>query len=205
MFSKIKPLYLYLGGIVLGIISLFIFANIRNDKTKEVKAPPIVNGQTLPNDPIHNGLVNPIAQKPDKSNVMPEIKQHMEELKRAVIDHPNDTLKIREYADFLTDAQMTDKAIKYYQKILRINPRRVDIMSSLVYIYFSEKNLKEAESYLNKILLLDKNNVDALYNLGAISANEGNTEKARQLWTRILKEFPNSPLAQKAKASLSQL
>lgn len=205
MISKIKPLYLYLGGFAIVIIGLFIFANIRNNKTQDIKAPPIVNGQALPNDPIHKGLENPIAQKPSMSNVMPGIKQHMQELRNAVIDHPNDTLKIREYADFLAEAQMNDKAVNYYQKIIRINPGRIDIMNSLVYIFYSEKNLNEAEKYLNKILLVDKNNVDAMYNLGAVSANKGNMEKARHLWTRIVRDYPNSPLAQKAKASLAQL
>ncbi len=203
--KKVKPLYIYLTGIILGIIVLFIFANIRDNKSKIIKAPPIVNGQTLPNDPIHRGLENPVAQKPNKSNVMPSIMQHMNELRTAVINNPGDTLKLREYADFLAEAQMNDKAIEYYQKILKINPRRVDVMSSLVYIFYTEHNLSEADRYLNKILSVDRNNVNALYNLGAVSATEGKREEARKLWMRIIRDFPNSPLAQKAKASLAQL
>ncbi len=206
MFGKIKPLYIYLVAIFLGIVGLFIFNKIHNKTSAEMNAPPIdVNGQAVPNDAIHKGLVNPVAQKPNKNNVMPSIMQHMETLKKAVIDHPRDTLKLREYADFLAEAQMNDKALNYYQKILRINPRRTDVMTSMVYIYFAEKNFKEAERYLNKILFVNRNDVNALYNLGAVSANEGNRVKAKQLWTKIVKEFPNSPLAKEARASLSQL
>ena len=58
---------------------------------------------------------------------------------------------------------------------------------------------------LNKILSIDRNNLDAIYNLGAVSANMGDKEKARQLWTRIVKDFPKSQLAQKAKDSIAQL
>ncbi len=203
---NVKPVYLYVGSFVIIIIALFIFANVRNEK-HAVKNPERmdVSDEPIPNDPIHNALKNPIAEKPDKSNVMPDIMQHMKDLKQAVAAHPSDTLKLREYADFLAQAQMNDKAINYYQKVLRINPRRVDIMTSMVYIFYSEHNLKQAENYLNKILAVNRNDVDAMYNLGAVWANEGNRDKAKQLWTKIVRDYPNSPLAQKAKASLDQL
>ena len=206
--KNINLIYLYLSGIAATIIVLYFVAKSNPDisSSPNMKAPSgDITGQQMPQDKIHKGLENPVAQKPSKRNVLPSIMQHMQQLKKAVEEHPGDTLKLREYADFLLDAQMSDQALDYYQKILNINPRRVDIMSSLVFIYFSQSKLDEAEKYLNKILSLDKNNVDALYNLGAISANKGNRVKARKLWTKIITDFPKSPLAQKAKESIRQL
>lgn|GEM_PF-334157 len=207
-FKKIKHVYLYIGGIAATIIILYFVAkgNPEISSSANITAPPgDVTGRQMPQDQIHKGLENPIAEKPSKTNVLPSIMQHMAQLKKAVEEHPRDTAKLRGYAEFLSEAQMNDQALIYYKKILDINPRRVDVMSSMVYIYFSENNLEQAEEYLNKILSIDKNNIDALYNLGAVSANRGNRVKARELWTKIITNFPKSSLAQKARESLSQL
>ncbi len=207
--KKINPAFFYLGGF---IITLIIFVVIHNNNKSSIAtdnnvmiSSDNINGKQMPEDAIHKGLKNPIAQSPTKNNVLPSIKQHMNELKMAVEKYPKDTLKIREYADFLSEAHMDAQAISNYQKILKINPRRVDILNSLVYLYFDNKDLNSAKITLNKILVIDKNNVDALYNLGAISANMGDRVQARLLWTRIIKEFPKSPLVQKAKESIAQL
>ncbi len=206
--KKIKPIFFYLSGIAATIIILYFVASINPDfsSTPNMKAPPgDISGQPIPQDKIHQGLKNPIAQKPSKSNVLPSIMQHMNQLKKAVEKNPRDTAKLKEYADFLLSAQMSDRALYYYKEILKINPRRIDILSSVVFIYFSQNKLDNAEKYLNKILSVDKNNVDALYNLGAVSANKGNRIKAKEYWQKIITNFPKSPLAQKAKESMSQL
>ncbi len=207
--KKIKPLYIYIIGFVIIIIILFSLSQNNSTKpivpTGNMSSTTDITGKQMPQDAIHKGLQNPIAQPPGKNNVLPSIKQHMDELKKAVEEHPRDTLKIREYADFLSEANMNDQAISNYQKILKINPRRVDILTSLVYLYFTKNDFMSAKNNLDKILSIDKNNVDAIYNLGAISANMGDRVKAKQLWTRIVNEFPKSPLAQKAKESINQL
>jgi len=159
----------------------------------------------MPQDQVHKGLQNPLNQPPDKNNVMASIKQHMDELKKSVEEHPRDTLKMREYADFLTAAHQSDQAVIYYNKILKVNLHRTDIMSSLVFLYFSANNLDEAEVYTKKIVVVDKNNVEAINNLGVISTNKGDRVKARQLWSKIVSNYPSSSLAQKAKESIAQL
>ncbi len=206
--KKIKPVYFYISGVVVLIITLYFIAQGNPDinSPEHMNAPPgNVTGQQMPQDAVHKGLENPIAEKPSKKNVMPSIMQHMAELKKEVQAHPRDTVKLRDYAEFLLDAQMFDQSLFYYKKILAINPRRVDVMTAMVYIYFSQNKLDDSEKYLNRILAVDKNNVNALYNLGAVSANKGNKARARELWSRIVNNYPKSPLAQKAKESLSQL
>jgi tetratricopeptide (TPR) repeat protein len=191
----------------LAVILIFIISQNNNVKTDNVTAPPVsgIADRTMPQDSIHKGLQNPLSQPPDKNNVMAGIKQHMDELKKSAEERPRDTLKMREYADFLSAAHQNNRAVVYYNKILKINPGRVDILSSLVFLYFSSNNLNEAELYLNKILVVDKNNVDAIYNLGVVSANKGDRAKAKQLWLKIISGFPSSSLAQKAKESIAQL
>jgi tetratricopeptide (TPR) repeat protein len=206
--KKIKPLYIYLAGIVICIILFYIASpkDKNNVSASSMAIPPgDVTNQQMPNDSVHKGLMNPLAQKPSKDNVMSSIMQHMEELKKDVKKHPNDTLKMKEYADFLNEAHQKDQAIIYYQKILKKDPKRIDILTSLVFIYYGNKNFNGAEECLNKILKIDNNNVDAMYNLGAVYANKGEKAKARQIWQRIINNFPSSSMAQKARESIQML
>lgn len=196
--KKIKPLYIYLLGIILTVI---IFYFITKDTSQTTPAPGNIAGNQMPQDQVHKGLQQP----PGASNVMPEIMQKMEEMKKDVDAHPNDTLKVRQYADFLAEAHQKDKALLYYQKILNINPKRIDILFTVAYINYSNRNFEEAEKDLKQVLNIDKRNVQAYYNLGAIAASKGDKIKAEQIWTKLIMEFPDSPLAQKAKESLTQL
>ena len=206
--KKIKPLYIYLAGIVICIILFYVATpkDKNNLSASSMAVPPgDVTNQQMPDDSVHKGLMNPLAQKPSKDNVMGSIMQHMKELQKYVDKHPNDTLKIREYADFLNEAHQKDKAIIYYQKILNKDPKRIDILSSLVFIYYGNKNFNGAEECLNKILSIDKNNVEAMYNLGAVYANKGEKAKAHQIWLQIIDDFPSSSMAQKARESIQML
>ncbi|MHB8578518.1 MAG: tetratricopeptide repeat protein [Ignavibacteriaceae bacterium] len=200
--KKIKPIYLYIAGILIaGIVFYFISENSSPTTSSSSKIP----GNQMPQDQIHRGLLNNSPQPPGKDNVMAEVIQKMDELKKDVEAHPSDTLKIRQYADFLAEAHQKDQALVYYQKILNINPKRIDILFTVAYINYTNKNFDAAEQNLNKILAVDKNNVNAYYNLGAIAVSQGNKTKAEQIWNKLASDFPQSPLAQKAKESVKQI
>jgi tetratricopeptide (TPR) repeat protein len=196
---KFKPLYAYLGLVAILIVLLVVFTQKHNNNNS---APDITN-QEMPNDDIHKGLQN--GEAPNKSNVSADIIHKMEELKKEAEENPNDTLKLKRYADFLTEAHKPDEAIKYYHKILNINPKRTDVLFALSFIYYNKHDYNKSEDYTNQILSYDKNNPLALYNLGAISATKGDKEKAKEIWNGIITKFPNSEAAKTAEESLSNL
>lgn len=198
---KIKPLYIYGSVAVIVIVSLIILTQVNNSNTGSTNR----SNKEMPQDSIHNGLGNPTAENPTKDNVTENVKHKLEMLKKVVDENPNDTLKIREYADFLTAAHRQMDAIEYYEKILKVNPKRTDIYFSLSFIYFNNQNFTKAEELTNRILSFDKKNVQAVYNLGAISASLGNKEKAKKIWENLLSEYPNSEVTELTKTSLSQL
>ena len=195
---KFKPLYAYLGLIVILIALLFLFSRKNNDTTARE-----ITSQEVPNDDIHKGLKN--SQAPNKSNVSADIIRKMEELKKAAEDNPNDTLKLKEYADFLSEAHKPDEAVRYYQKILNVNPKRTDILFSLSFIFYNKQDYNKSEEFTNRILSYDKNNPLALYNLGAIAATRGDKNKAETIWNKIIKKNPNTEAAKAAEESLSNL
>jgi tetratricopeptide (TPR) repeat protein len=200
--KKIKPLYIYIAGIIIAVI---VFYFISENSSQTTSSSSKIQSNQMPQDQIHGGLQNSSPQAPGKNNVMAGVIQKMDELKKDVDAHPNDTLKIRQFADFLAEAHQKDQALVYYQKILNVNPKRIDILFTVAYLNYLDKNFDAAEKNLNKILAVDKNNVNAYYNLGAIAVSQGNKTKAEQIWKKLAMDFPQSPLAQKAKESIKQL
>ena len=199
--KNIKPIYIYGAGIIIAAL-VFIFLS-QKDASDVVKAPGNIAGQQMPNDNIHKGLNG--AGQPDKDNVMEQVKQHLAMLKKAVEESPSDTLKIKQYAEFLAAAHQQDEALTYYNKILNVNPRRIDILFSVAYIQYTKQNFPEAEKNLNKIIYYDKNNVQAYYNLGAIAASKGDKAKAKEIWSKLIKEFPKAEISQLAKKSINEI
>jgi cytochrome c-type biogenesis protein CcmH/NrfG len=197
---KIKPVYLY-SGIAILAITFLIFFSAKNDVDKSENV--IIN--EMPEDEIHKGLQNPVQNPPGKENVSNEIKHQMDMLKKEVEENPGDTLKMKKYADLLTAAHRSEEAVIYYYNILNINPRRTDILSSLAFIYYNQKDYNKAADLTGKVLLYEPDNKQAMYNLGAIAASGGNKAEAKKRWEELIIKFPNSEESKLAENSLKKL
>ncbi|MCX6149431.1 MAG: tetratricopeptide repeat protein [Ignavibacteriales bacterium] len=196
---KIKPLYIYLSIIIIAVVLLIIFTTNQETPNTNIAAQ-------MPQDEIHKGLTKPgMGGGPSGSNVSEEIKKRMEMLKTAYDKNPNDTLKAREYAEFLAAAHKPNDAITVYEKILKKDPKRTDLRFSLALIYFHRQDYAKAEQLISEVFNYDKKNAQARYNLGAIAANKGESDKAKQLWTELVKEQPNTELGKMAQESLTSL
>jgi tetratricopeptide (TPR) repeat protein len=193
---KIKTLYLY-GGIAVLAVAFLIYFTAQNNEGN----PENLSIKEMPDDDLHKGLNDP----PGKENVSGEIRHHMEVLKKEVDENPDDTLKMREYADLLASAHKQEEAVIYYYNILNINPRRTDILSSLAFIYFNKNDFTKAKDVVEKILLYEPGNTEAIYNLGAIAASAGKKEEARKIWEELLNKYPDSNEAKLAENSLKKL
>jgi tetratricopeptide (TPR) repeat protein len=200
--GQIKPLYLYGALVVLAIVFLIIFTSGDNAGSNGTAN---LSEQQMPDDDIHRGLQNPLNTPPGKDNVSEEIKHQLEMLKKAVDENPQDTLKLREYADLLAAAHRVDEAVVYYYKLLNINPRRPDIFFSLAFIYYQRKDYDKVEDLTNKILLYEPDNSQAKYNLGAVAAVKGEKEKARKIWEEVIKKYPGTEASELAESSLQKL
>ena len=198
---KFKPLYFYGVVAVAAIIILIVVS--QSGKTDNSNPEDFTSKQNLPDDAIHNPLKS--GDMPNKDNVSEGFKHKLEMLEKSIQENPNDTLKIREYADLLAAAHKKDKAIEYYNKLLEINPRRTDIMFSLSFIYYSSGDIKNAELETKKILSIEPDNVNARYNLGAIFAAKGDKDKAREIWTKLMEQHSDEEIGIRAKNSIEKL
>lgn len=199
---KFKPIYLY--GIVFIVLAVFVFVlSENNGNTSDTQSD--ITQQNMPNDDIHSQLKNPTSTSPNKDNVSEQYRLHLKELQDEVNKSPNDTLKLRELADFLSASHKTDEAISYYERILKIDPERKDIRFSLSFIYYTKGDLNSAEEQNEKVLAFEPDDEMALYNVGAIAASRGNKEKAREYWNKVLSINPDSETGKLASESLSRL
>lgn len=198
---RIKPAYIY--GVITIIAAIVLTFSAWNSSAGDGVILDADN--KMPADELHKNLHNNLNQSPGSSNVTSETLHKLEELKNKFESMPDDTLTIREYADFLVMAHKPMEAIPLYDKILSIDQKRIDILFSLTFIYYNQGNLLKSEELTNSILNIDHSNVQAIYNSGAIEASRGNKEKARKIWEDLIGSFPPSETTELAKNSLDRL
>ncbi|MGE5432827.1 MAG: tetratricopeptide repeat protein [Syntrophomonadaceae bacterium] len=188
---KIKPLYIYIGVIVAAVVFLIVFSTTNNKKSE--------NSRQMPQDEVHQGLKG--DKGPSAADLGEDIKQKMATLKSNYEKNPDDTLKAREYAEFMASAHKPELAIPIFENILKKGPKRTDIRFSLGLVYYNKGDFNKAEELVNSVLTYDKKNVQAKYNLGAIAASRGDAAKAKSIWQEIVRNYPNtefSTMAQEA-------
>lgn len=198
---KFKPIYLY-GFILLAVITTLIVISRSNSSKETVKGD--ITQKQMPQDDVHKNLGTQ-QQYPTGANVNQEVFKKLEVMKKLADAKPTDTLKIREYADFLSAAHKPDEAIMYYEKILSIDKKRKDIYLSITLDYYNLNKLDKAEEVTRRMLQIFPNDPMANYNIGAIEATKGNKEKAREIWNKLINNNPADKISELAKSSMSKL
>jgi tetratricopeptide (TPR) repeat protein len=198
---KFKPIYFY--GIIAVVVVIILIVVSQTSNNEKVNVD--ITNKQMPMDDVHKNLNSGGMQNPTGSNVTEEVKHKIEVMKKDVESNPNDTLKIREYADFLAAAHKPDEALLYYQKIIDKDKKRKDIYFAITYVHYTKGNLAKAEEVTRTMLQIFPGDPMAIYNLGAIEATKGNKEKAREIWTKLIKDNPNDETSELAKNSLNKL
>ena len=199
---KFKPLYLYLTIALAAVIILVIVASQNSDETTGVSSEL---NQNMPNDDVHKNLMKQGSNQPSKENVSEEYRNKMAELKAEVEKNPDDTLALKRYADFLSAAHNMNDAITYYEKILKVDPKREDIHFALAVIYYHKQDYAKCEDENNQVLSFDPKNQMALYNLGAVAATRGEINKAKAFWNQVIAIDSESETSKLAQESLKKL
>ncbi len=198
---KFKPVYLY--GFILFAVIITLIVVSQSTLSKETIKGDITQKQ-MPQDDVHKNLGTK-QQNPTGANVNQEVFKKLEMMKKLADAKPADTLKIREYADFLSAAHKPDEAITYYEKILSIDKGRKDIYLAITFDYYNQNKLDKAEEVTRRMLQIFPNDPMANYNIGAIEATRGNKEKAREIWNKLINNNPADKISELAKSSITKL
>lgn len=198
---KFKPIYLYGIVILIAVVTVIILTQFSD---QEKVFDNIVN-KKMPDDNIHKRLGHGMMQNPAGGLVTEEIKKKLASMKKDVDENPNDTLKVREYADMLLTAHQPDDALEYYKRIIAKDKSRKDIYFTMTYIYYHQKNFQQAELITREMYNLFPDDPMVCYNLGASEIRKGNKEKAKEIWNKLIREHPTDTIAVLAKKSLEKL
>lgn len=200
---KIKPLYIYLIAAIV-VVAVIVISSLQSSEP-EIAADPQQNPHVnMPMDDIH-GQLGTGGDQPSGSNVRVDIMQKMSDLKEYVEENPEDTVKIKEYADLLGSSHRVSEAIPLYDRLLELNPQRVDVLLIKGYLYYKDGNLDDAQETTQKILEIDPSHANAKYNIGAIAIAKGDTAKAVDIWKNIVEKHHESQTARIAERSLTNL
>lgn len=199
---KFKSIYIYF--ILAAIIVLYLIFSSGSDNEPETAAMDDIHSQ-IPDDDVHRNMSPNLGENPSKGNVRQDILDKMDSMKRDVEANRDDTLKIKEYARFLTSAHKLDDAEMWYNEILSKDPNRIDILLEATFVQFRKQDFEKATSLTNKILEINPDSHEALYNVGALAAAQGDTLKALKVWGDLVKRFPGSEAAEIAQNALNSL
>lgn len=199
---KVKPIFIYLGVFLVFVAAVIFFSK----STQKSNSATEINQQAqMPNDDIHGKMKSQgNGDVPSKSNVMEDAVQKINTLKTAYEQNPNDTASVRNYADVLL-AHKPDEAIKLYEKILRVNPKRTDILLQLTFVYFNQGDIKKADEYNSRVLTIDNNNLIAKFNVGGLAQAKGDEKKARAVWQDLSNKYPQTEVGKLAANIIKQL
>ncbi len=207
---KLKPLYMY-GIIFVIIIAAIVFSSSNN--TKLSTTSNLSSNREMPNDATHQGMgempkdaVHGMGgDAPSKSNVRDDFWSELESKKAELEKNPKDTLAMKNYAMMLGMSHQTEQAIVLYEKILAIDPSRIDILLAEGFAFYNNKDYRRAEVVTKKIIALDDNNLEAKYNLGIMAVVQGKEDDAKKIWKKLVEKYPNEEVGKLAADALVQI
>lgn len=192
---KFKLVYLYILIILSTIGGIYLYNVMSNDTGSDSEQM----ADRMPADSVHKKFVNP------HGNINPEHEKRLKVFRDAYEKSPEDTLLIREYADYLNASHQFDEAIPLYEKILKKNEKRTDIYFAITYALYSSRKFDEAETITKKVLGYDPMNLQAQYNMGALAIAKGNKDKAKEYWTALKTKYPETEAGKMASQQLERL
>jgi len=192
-------------GIIFVIIIATIIFTSSNDKEELTAVSNSQGEMEMPKDAVHQGMGGMTNDGPSKSNVKEDFWTKLENSKIEFEKNPNDTLAMKNYAQMLGLSHQTEEAIALYEKILAIDPNRVDILLAEGLAFFNDQNFQMAEVITKKIIAIDDKNLEAKYNLGVIAASQGKDGDAIKVWEELSEKYPNDEIGKLAAKSLVQI
>lgn len=139
--------------------------------------------QHLPNNATCHCMLGSIFINKKKPKLA---KKHLKEALRI------DPLSAKCY-QLLGHVSKGQKAFRYYQKALELDPKNVDCLTTLSNHYFFKKgNIKIAQQYATMALELDPSDIDALIIMGYILNQHGKYQEAQEHAKLALQQNPQN-------------
>lgn len=198
-----QRLYLIIGALLLTAVVVFLLLPEGNDTHVHEQATDMPPGHPDVNQ-MQQG--EGAEAQPGAGNVRSDFMETFTRLRDKVEAQPaSDTSDVLVYARMLLDAHQEKQSVPLFERYHKAAPRNVPVMLDLAAAYAKTKQVDKAEQMTRKVLSVEPNNTTAMYNLGAIYASTDRKAEAKKAWQDLIKRFPDSEDAARAKAFMAEL
>lgn len=112
----------------------------------------------------------------------------------ALKQNPSDVATMAKLGNLYYDAQLYQKAIDYYQQILKIQPENVDVRTDMGTAMFYLGNTDGALKEFDRSLSYNPAHPGTLFNMGVVKwQGKKDPQGAIQAWQTLLSKNPNYP------------
>jgi len=159
-------------GIILGASAAYIFAFYQVESTMPAEAQSTQK----------TGLP---ANHPDVNN-----EQMLDLLRKAIEEKPDQPEMISRYANVLFNMGRWDEALKWYGKVIELQPDNLDARSLRGAVYWRMNKIDEAAADLQSVLRRDPAHVPSLYGMFLLSLHRHDVPRAEEFFAKIQKVDP---------------
>lgn len=155
-------------------------------------------------EPIQTSDPMNAEQSMSSMAVMEKVRQTMNRLESNIQTNPKDLVSLDSLAQMYYIAGSFEKASKYYERHLEIEPDNKEIKMDLAGTYYNLKKINKAIELIQDVLKKEPTYAFGLYNLGIIYASTGNKEEALKNWKLLVQHHPGTEMAQIAQQRIHE-
>lgn len=196
--SKKKLSIIFFTVFIVVTTALTIRTMIRNIDWKNEDNLWIATGKTSPSSPnTHNNLGDVYGRWGDKQKAL-------QEFQKAIQLKPNYADAYHNLANTYHELGDDEKALENYQKASSLNPKLWQSLQNIAAIYYQRKKYDQAQDYIQKALQINPKNINLWANLGIIYMTVGEKIRAKEVFTQVLAQDPQNPVARGALMELNK-
>jgi len=142
------------------------------------------------------------SQKPAQEGM-----ERIAELMGRIKENPRDVKALSEVARLFMSMQSFERAAKFWERVVRIDPKKAGPRQRLAMCYYRLERYKDAASELREVLELEPDNAYAHYNMGVLALQFlDRPEKGKRHFQQVLRmENADTELKDRARRELSRL
>ncbi|NIR49560.1 tetratricopeptide repeat protein [candidate division KSB1 bacterium] len=155
-------------------------------------------------EPMNASNATAAEQSAPSMAAMGQVHETLERLKQRVEENPDDLVAIDSLATMYSIAGSYDKARKFYERHLEIEPDNQQIKIALGLTYHSLNRTEEGIELIEGILQEEPTHAFALFYLAEIYASSGEMKVAEEHWNKIIDHYPNTEIANMAQQRIHE-
>jgi tetratricopeptide (TPR) repeat protein len=183
-------------GLILGASAAYIFAFYQVESVMPAQAESAATNGLPANHPDADGLP---ANHPEVND-----EQMLDLLKKTVEEKPDQPEVISRYANVLLGKGRYDEAVKWYGKVVELQPDNLDARTMRGVAYWQMNRVDEAATDLQAVLKRDPGHIKSLIGMFLVSLYKHDVPTAEKYLAKVQAIDPSSTVLPELKEKLDE-